>query len=319
MIYNLFRGCVKQSVAVLIAGLALAACVSTNTRSTLAPEDKLAEIQARGTLIIATDVDYLPQSQLISGAQPDPKTKCEPSQYTASQFQGFDVAVAMEIARRLGVEPCFVTPPWSQLVAGNWGDNWDIHVGSVAITHERMKVLYFSQPYYATPVVILLHKDNSTFKTHADLSGKRIGVCAGCTFEAYLQGTLQIPGETIEYSIHDSQIIAYENEDPAIKSLTLGDGLKLDAVITLLPNALAAIESGSPLKVMDKPVWYEYLSVTLDRSSRRDGTRLLTEITSLIQEMHRTGILKELCIQDQGLDLTQEAARFDIDSLNQIP
>src|SRR5215475_2414938 len=80
------------------------------------PADKLAEIIARGTLIIATDADYEPQSKFLSNTAPDPNTKCLPTQYTANQMIGFDVDVAVEIAHHLHVEPCFVTPPWSQLV-----------------------------------------------------------------------------------------------------------------------------------------------------------------------------------------------------------
>jgi polar amino acid transport system substrate-binding protein len=232
---------------------------------------------------------------------------------------GFDVGVAVEIARRLGVEPCFVTPPWSQLIAGNWGDNWDIHVGSVAITEERMKSLYFSQPYYATPIVILLHKNDSRFKTAEDLSGKRIGVCAGCTFEAYLKGTLSFPGETLEYRIQNARSIAYQSEDPAIDDLSLGGGIKLDAVLTVLPKAHAAIQAGKPVKLMDETISIEYAAVALDRSSRRDPARLLSHITALIQDMHQTGVLKDLSLQYQGLDLTKEAGLFDFASLDQNP
>jgi len=70
---------------------------------------------------------------------------------------------------------------------------------------------------------------------------------------------------------------------------------------------------------MDEPVSFEYLCVTLDRSSRRDPTRLLAKITDFIQQMHRTGLLKDLSIQYQGLDLTREAAQFDINSLEPKP
>jgi hypothetical protein len=69
---------------------------------------------------------------------------------------------------------------------------------------------------------------------------------------------------------------------------------------------------------MDEPVAFEYIPVALDRSSRRDPTRLLDEVTTAIQQMHRTGLLKKLSIQHQGLDLTQEAAEFDMTSLEQI-
>ena len=283
------------------------------------PKDKLAEILARGTLVIATDADYAPQSRLLPNSTPDPNSKCSPVQYAANQMAGFDVDVAVQVAQRLSVEPCFVTPPWSQLVAGNWGDNWDIHVGSVAITFDRMKVLYFSQPYYATPSVALVHKDNVIFKHPEDLSGKRIGVCVGCTFEAYLKGTLQIPGEQIDFRIKNAQIVGYENEEPAIADLSAGDGVKLDAVITILPLARQAINSGKPVKILGEPLLFAYASITLDRSGKRDPLRLLENISSIIRELHANATLRQWSIKYQGQDLTQEAARFDLSVLNQSP
>jgi len=310
----------KQIMGSLIGlTLVLTACAPATVVPTKLPKDKLAEIMARGTLVVATDADYEPQSKLLEDILPDEDTKCEPTQYTANQLTGFDVEVAIAISHRLGVEPCFVTPPWSQLVAGNWGDNWDVHIGSVAITSERMNVLYFSQPYYATPTVLLIHKDNKIFEKPEDLSGKRIAVCVGCTFEAYLKGTLQIPGQKIEYRIHDPQIIAYENEEPAIEDLSEGDGIKLDALITILPVAKKAISSEKPLKILGEPLLFAFASVTLDRSSRRDNMRLLDEISVIIRELHGKEILKQLSMKYQGQDLTQEAARFDLSSINQSP
>ncbi len=294
----------------------LSAC-SPATAVPTPQNDKLAEILARGTLVIATDADYAPQSRLLPDESPVPGTKCNPAQYTGNQMKGFDVNVAVEIARRLGVEPCFVAPPWSQLVAGNWGDNWDVHVGSVAITFDRMKALYFSQPYYATPTVILVHADNTTFTVPEDLSGKRVGVCVGCTFESYLKGMLQVPGEPVEYRIQDAQIIGYENEDPAIADLSLGDGIELDAVMTILPVAERAIALGKPVKILGEPLWFTYASVTFDRSSRRDQTRIVDEVSNIIRELHANGTLQKWSVEFQGVDLTQEAARFDITSLQQ--
>jgi polar amino acid transport system substrate-binding protein len=292
---------------------------SLSAAPTPVPNDKLAEILARGTLIIATDPNYAPQSQLLPNTAPDPNTKCGSTQYAADQMTGFDVAVAVEVAHRLGVEPCFVTPPWSQLVAGNWGDNWDIHVGSVAITFDRMKSLYFSQPYYATPTVLLINKANEVFKQPQDLSGKRIGVCVGCTFEDYLKGTLQVPGETIKLQIQHAQIIGYENEEPAIADLSAGDGAKLDAVLTILPLAQKAVAAGEPVKILGEPLWFAYASITLDRSSRRDALRLLQEIDKIIADLHHKGTLKQLSLQYQRIDLTQEAAHFDLAALHQLP
>jgi polar amino acid transport system substrate-binding protein len=308
----------RITLVVVVALMFFSACTPATVAPTL-QDDKLAEILARGTLVIATDADYPPQSMLLSNISPAVETKCSPAQYTANQMTGFDVNVAVELSRRLGVEPCFVTPPWSQLVAGNWGDNWDVHVGSVAITSDRLKALYFSQPYYATPTIILVHQDNTSFKVPEDLSGKKIGVCVGCTFESYLKGELELPGQTIPLRIKDAEIVGYENEAPAVKDLSEGDGVKLDAVITLVAVAEQVIKSGSPVKILGDPLWFTYASVTLDRSSRRDQARLLDAISNSIRELHANGTLKKWSVEYQGVDLTREAAEFDVTSLHQLP
>ncbi len=93
---------------VLIVALVMAACKPPATPS----PDKLAEVLARGTLIVSTDPAYPPQSELVEGAQRLPNTKCASDQHTTGELQGFDIEVAKEVARRLGVEACFVTPNW---------------------------------------------------------------------------------------------------------------------------------------------------------------------------------------------------------------
>lgn len=308
-----------KQIVVYIISFVLTACTALPENQVSVPNDKLAEIRARGTLLIATDANYAPQSVLIEGSKQRQGTKCAAAQYSANQFEGFDVDVAVEIANSLGVEPCFVTPPWSQLVAGNWGDNWDIHVGSVAITFDRMQDLYFTSPYYSTPTVLIVHEANTSFQKAEDLSGKRIGTCVACTFEAYLNGTLKIPGADFEYRIRDAQVVAYENEDPAIDDLSLGDGVALDAVMTILPKARAAIAAGKPIRLLEEPVLFAFASITLDRSASRSNERLWYEINQTIHDMHASGRLSELSVQYQREDLTQEAAAYDIAVLDQFP
>ena len=156
--------------------------------------DKLAEILAQGRIVIASQTNYPPWSDLKSGAIRNADTKCTPNEYTADELTGFDVDVAVEVARRLGVEPCFVTPPRTLVFSGNWGDAWDLGLGSITITTDRAKVLYFSQPYKTVPSVFYVNNNNTAFSNISDLSGKRIGACAGCVQESYLQGSLRFTG-----------------------------------------------------------------------------------------------------------------------------
>lgn len=299
--------------------IVLAACGwSAPAGSEPAPSpDKLAEIIARKTLIIATDPDWLPQSKLDEGVARAANTKCDSNQFTANQFEGFDVAVAVEVAGRLGVEPCFVTPAWTLITSGNWDDRWDIHVGSMTIVPERIEVLYFTQPYYTSPAAFFVHKDNATFGKPADLSGKRIGVCTGCIYEKYLDGTLTIPGEEPDFVVKNSVIEGYQTE--ALENLVLGDGVELDAVLTQLTAGQEAIRAGQPVKQLGQPVFNEYLAIAIDKKHSKDPVSLARKVSEIVQQMHADGRLQQLSEQYYGLDLTTAAGQFELQSVQQLP
>jgi polar amino acid transport system substrate-binding protein len=281
--------------------------------------DLLARITTRGTLVAATDPGYPPQSELLSDGERAANTKCASNEYTASELTGFDVDTAAEIARRLGVEPCFVTPPWTQLTAGNWDDRWDISVGSMAITPERMEVLYFTQPYYATPAALFVHQDNTACAQPSDLMGKRIGGCTDCTYEAYLQGTLVIPGTEIDFVIDKPIIVGYDVDLPALQDLAVGDGVRLDAVLVAQPTGLQAINDGLPIKQLGEPVFFEYLATAIDKKSNQDPIAFVRQVTGLIQQMHSDGTLLQLSQRYYAEDFTTTASQFDIDALGQLP
>ncbi len=281
--------------------------------------DHLSDILKRGTLIVSTDPAYPPQSELVENAKRPADTKCGADQHTASEFKGFDIDSAVEIAKRLGVEACFVTPDWTLITGGSWSDRWDISVGSMTITPERMKALYFTQPYYTTPAAIFVHKNNTTFAKPEDLAGKKVGSCSGCTYESYLDGSLVIPGENIDFLIKNPQFKGYDTDTSALQDLALGDGIRLDAVLTAEPTGQAFIASGKPLKELGGPIFFEYLAAAIDKKSGKDSTSLVKKVSDVIQQMHSDGTLLKLSQQYYKTDLTSAAAKFDINSLAQFP
>lgn len=303
----------------VVLSILLTSCGANPSPEPTPADDLLAKITTRGTLVVATDPAYPPQSELIPGAARAASTHCASNEYTADELTGFDVDAAAEIARRLGIEPCFVTPPWTQLTAGNWDDRWDISVGSMAITPERMEVLFFTQPYYATPAALFVHEDNVIFAQPSDLSGKRVGGCTDCTYEAYLQGTLVIPGTEIAFVIRDPVIVGYDVDLPALEDLALGDGVVLDAVLLAQPTGLQAIEGGMPVKQLGEPVFFEYLATAVDRKSSQDPVPFVRQVSEIIQQMHSDGTLLRLSEQYYGEDFTTAANQFDVDGLGQHP
>lgn len=254
-------------------------------------DDLLARIQEEGVIRVSTDPAYPPQSELNEDT---------------GEYEGFDIDVATEIATRLGVDIEWETPEWTAITSGGWSDRWDMSVGSMTVTPERAEVLDFTPAYYYTPASVAVHQDNTTIQDlETDLDGKRIGVCGGCTYDTFLQGTLEIPGYTFDFIVDDPQIQTYNTDTTAIRDLSLGDGTRLDAVISALPTLEQAVEKGEPIKVVGEPVFYEPLAVAFDRGASLDNTSLLEAVSTIIDEMHADGTLTELSQKWYGTDLTQ--------------
>jgi polar amino acid transport system substrate-binding protein len=254
-------------------------------------DDLLAQICEEGTITVSTDAKYPPQSSL--------------NQQTG-EFEGFDIDVATEIANRLGVNVEWEEPSWDLITAGSWNGRWDMSVGSMTPTNDRQEVLHFTQPYYFTPAVVVVHEDNTSVTDLAtDLDGAKIGVCSGCTYQQFLEKTLEIKGFTFDFIIDDAEVSGYDTDTTALQDLALGDGTRLDAVMTSATTAQGYADSGKPVKIVGEPVFYEPLAAAFDKSSELDPTSLVEAVNGIVGEMHEDGSLSEMSKEwYNGLDLT---------------
>jgi polar amino acid transport system substrate-binding protein len=258
-------------------------CASVDTSA----GDLLAQVCEEGTITVSTDPAYPPQSSLNE---------------QTGEYEGFDIDVATEIAKRLGVEIAWEAPSWDVLTAGNWNDRWEMSVGSMTPTNERQAVLLFTQPYYYTPAVVVVPADSTVADVTTDLDGKNIGVCSGCTYEQYLDGSLAIDGFTFDFVIDGANITGYDTDTTALQDLSTG---RLDAVITSATTAQGFIDEGNAAKIVGDPVFYEPLSVAFDQGSSLDGASLQEAVDGILTEMHEDGTLTGLSQQwYDGLDLT---------------
>ena len=300
--------------AATTAPVATTAPAATSAPAPTVAPDLLATILARGTLVVSSDPAYPPQSALRASPKRTENSKCTADQKTLGELEGFDIDVSTAIAKSLGVEPCFVTPDWNLITAGNWAGRWDISVGSMTITPERAKSLFFAQPYYTTPAALFVYKDNKTYTKAADLSGKKVGSCGGCTYESFLSGTLIIPGETIDFAIKGADIKTYDTDSTALEDLSLGDGARLDAVLTAQPTGQQAIKNGKPIKQLGDNLFFEYLAPAIDKNSALDPKAFIAKVSDVIAGLHKDGSLSKLSTQYYGSDLTSAAAAFDASS-----
>ena len=256
-------------------------------------DDLLADICDRGEIVVSTDPAYPPQSSL------DEET---------GNYEGFDIDVATEIANRLGVEIAWETPSWDILTAGGWNDRWDMSVGSMTPTNDRQQVLDFTKPYYYTPAVMVVHADNTSVQDlTTDLDGAKVGVCSGCSYEQYLDMTLAIDGYTFDFVVDDAKISGYDTDTTALQDLALGDGNRLDAVMTSVTTAQGFIDSGKPVKIAGDPLFFEPLGVAFDKNSELDDQSLVEAVDGIVEEMHSDGTLTTMSEKwYDGIDLTVE-------------
>jgi polar amino acid transport system substrate-binding protein len=248
--------------------------------------ETLDRVMKTKTLTMSSDPEYPPQSFLND----------------ANEMDGFDVDVGKEIAKRMGVELKIVTPSWDIITAGSWGGRWDMSVGSMTPTKKRAEVLSFPAVYYYTPAAFAVHKD-SKVSSLADLNGKVIGTCGGCTYDAYLLKDLVIDAEGVppyDYEVTAGEIKTYETDTNAFDDLRLGDGTRLDAAFSALPTIQEAIKSGYPLKIVGKPAFYEPLSVATDKGDAAFDAK----IAEVVAAMRSDGTLTKLSEKWFGADLT---------------
>lgn len=275
--------------------------------------DKLAQVLARGTLILFTDPKYPPQSFAVEKAERLAGTKCAANQLTASEIKGYDAETGKLVAAALGVEPCFVTPSWTEVTAGNWGDRWDLAYGSGAIALDRMEVLYMTQPYYSTPTNFFVPK-TSQAREPEDLSGKKVGACAGCTMEEYLRGTLELPGPPIESVVDDPQIVTFDTEVPGLEATARGE---IDAFLCSEPVGSEAIDEGAPLRLLAQAAYYSNKTGYVDKGSGLASAAFVERINEIVGGLHADGTLKRLSVEYFGKDYATAAAEFDLDSIEQ--
>jgi polar amino acid transport system substrate-binding protein len=250
--------------------------------------DLLADVKKRGKLLISTDANYKPQSF----KNPD------------NTWEGFDIDVGKEVAKRLGVEAEFINIDWDVITAGSWNGRWDMNAGSMTVTPERKQALYFSDPYYYTPAAFAVHKDSKATSID-DLQGKKVGVGTATTYQSYLEGKLTLEGEQIlKPAPAGTEVKTYDTDQTALADLELGDGTRLDAVLTARPTIEDAIKDGKPFKVLGDPVYFEDIALAFDQKSSIDSKSLVDAVAKIVDDMHKDGTLTKLSMQYYGVDLT---------------
>lgn len=143
-----------------------AAEVSAAAASNAEAGDLLAQIQARGEIVVAMEGTWAPWTYHDEN----------------DVLVGYDVEVAQKIAEKLGVTPRFVEGEWDGLLSGLDAGRYDIMVNGVDITPERAEKYDFSTPYAFNRTAVIVSSDNNEITAMEDLSGKHTANTISSTY-----------------------------------------------------------------------------------------------------------------------------------------
>ncbi len=209
----------------------------------------LDEILERGELRIGTTGDW------------DPMTLRNP---VTNEYQGFDIDLARELAKDMGVEIKFVPADWKTLVNGVVAGKYDM-TGSASINMSRAKVAGYSDPYFTLGTVPVALKQNAgKFNSWDDLNNSdvRIAVTLGTVFEAEAKSALPKASlKAVEAPARDFQEVLSRRAEVALTSTLEAAKLvqkypQLE-VVSLEPRQAKRLALLLP---QDDQVWINYIN-----------------------------------------------------------
>jgi polar amino acid transport system substrate-binding protein len=288
----------RRSVPLLAGLLLLTACQSgspspsggaAGTVCAGSVDGQLAQICEAGKLVAFTDPAYPPQSFLDE---------------STGEYQGFDVDVSKEIAKRLGVAIEFTTPNFDEVVAGEWSGRWDVAVGSVTVTEDRKEVLDFTVPYYFTPAQMATFEE-SDVQSIDDFAGRSVCVGEATTYLDWMEGTLTLTAEAGDVTPPPDGIVSttLPTDIDCADSWRSGR-TDFDGWISSITTVEGAIADGYPIRKVGDPIFFEPLAVCFDKSVE-DRASFVSAVDQIIRDMHSDGTLTSMSEQwFDGIDLT---------------
>ncbi len=251
---------VALALVVIMAGLVLTGCGSTTKKK----------------VVIGLDDSFPPM-----GFRDD-----------KNNIVGFDIDMAKEASKRMGVDVEFKPIDWSSKEAELNGKRIDALWNGMNITEERQKNVLFSDPYMESRQLIFVLA-GSPIKTAADLAGKVVAVQQSSTGEDVVTKDIKLKNSLKELKTYPDFIAAF---------MDMKTG-RVDAVVTdeMLGRYYMAKEAGQYVAI-EQPVGDVG---TIGVGFRKDDKELRDKVQTALNEMKKDGTSAKISQQWFGADLVK--------------
>ena len=279
------KRCVSAALAAVMA-LSMTACGSSNSAAeTTAADTEAAESQAEettaeeakttdgGTLIVGFDQDFPPMGFVGDDGE----------------YTGFDLELAQEVAKRLGLEYKAQPIAWDskdmELESGNIDCIWN----GFTMTG-REDDYTWTEPYMANQQVFVVAND-SDINSQADLAGKIVEVQADSSAEAALK-------EAPELTATFKELLTTADYNTAFMDLEQGavDAIAMDVIVA----GYQIQQRNADFKILDDSLSEEEYGVGF----KKGNTELRDKVQSTLEEMAEDGTLQEVSEKWFGKDVT---------------
>jgi cystine transport system substrate-binding protein len=233
--------------------------------------DLLADIQEKGELVIGTEGVYPPFT----------------FHDDSGQLTGFDVDIATEVAKRLGVKPVFLETQWDAMFAGLDAKRFDMVANQVGINEERLEKYGFSTPYNISVGVVVASKDNNDISKYEDIKGLKAAQTMTSNHrkiaESYGAEIVSVEGFVQSVDLISSKRVA----------VTVNDKLSVLDYLTQRPDA--------PVKIVAQAD--EVIDIGL--LFRKNNETLVEAVNQALQDMIEDGTHLEISEKWFGEDVLQ--------------
>ncbi|SDH39338.1 amino acid ABC transporter substrate-binding protein [Propionivibrio dicarboxylicus] len=209
-----------------------------------------------------------------------------------NEIVGFDIDLAKEVAKRLGMQVSFKPIDWSAKEAELNGKRIDVLWNGLTITEERKANILFTTPYLENHQIIVV-TDKSPIKAKAELAGKIVGVQDGSSAVDAIQ-----KDEKAAKSI--KELKKFSDNVTALMDLSTG---RLDAIVVdeVVGRYYIAKKPGE-YRVLDENFGTEDYGV----GTRKDDTALMGKLQKAMDDMKADGTAATISTRWFGKDIVKK-------------
>ncbi|WP_079479179.1 amino acid ABC transporter substrate-binding protein [Halobacillus salinus] len=229
------------------------------------------QVMDKGVLTIGTEGTYAPYT----------------FHNDADELTGYDVEVAREIAKRMGVEAEFKETKWDSMFAGLNTKRFDMIANQVGIRPDREEKYDFSKPYTYTTAVLVAPKGGDV-QTFEDLEGAKAAQSLTSNYGDIARD-------------HGAEIVSVEGFNPAMQLLSNG---RADATVNDRLSVLDFLKQREDAKV--EIVDRQEDAAETAMMFRQDNPELIEAVNEALAAMLEDGTLKEISEKWFGEDVSTQ-------------